>query len=617
MTDEAEVSALRDVVDGLLDDLAEGEAAWSDLIDRAAPEYQDSARNMVHYLAIRRRDLRDTQHRLARLGLSSLGRSEPHVQATLRAVRAALTAMSGADAAAPQDSAVPIGDGAVLLAKHAAALLGPAPRQRASRIMVTMPSAAATDSALVRDLVAAGMEIARINCAHDDPDTWRAIAGQVRRAARETGRTCLVAADLAGPKVRTGPLESGPRRVKLRPRRNDLGRVVEPARAWLTSIQDPAPAPVEGMSVLPVAGAWLARRRPGDVLMLRDTRGSRRRLTVVEHVAAAGCLVTVPNTTYVATGTRLRVRGGRDRTEIGELPQVRQALRLRRGDVLELTRDCRPAPVTHGRARIGCTHAEVIDAAQVGHRVLFDDGKIAGTVTDRDGGERLRIRITHAGAGGSKLRADKGINLPDSTLSASAPTAQDLADAAVAAEFADFIEMSFVRDPGDVERLLGELDRLGAHEMGLVLKIETPSAFEHLPRLLITAMRRPKVGVMIARGDLAVECGYERLAELQEEILWLCEAAHLPVIWATQVLEQLAKTGNPSRAEISDAAMSERAECVMLNKGPYIRDAVAALDDILHRMSEHHYKKNQLLRPLRSWQPILDRIPKSPAAQRG
>ena len=106
---------------------------------------------------------------------------------------------------------------------------------------------------------------------------------------------------------------------------------------------------------------------------------------------------------------------------------------------------------------------------------------------------------------------------------------------------------------------------------------------------------------MIARGDLAVECGYERMAELQEEILWLCEAAHLPVIWATQVLEQLAKTGLPSRAEISDAAMSERAECVMLNKGPYLNNAVTVLDNIMRRMAEHHYKKNALFRPLRSW----------------
>ena len=109
---------------------------------------------------------------------------------------------------------------------------------------------------------------------------------------------------------------------------------------------------------------------------------------------------------------------------------------------------------------------------------------------------------------------------------------------------------------------------LGGDRIGIVLKIETRRGFEELPQVLLAAMRSPVIGVMIARGDLAVECGYERLAELQEEILWVCEAAHVPVIWATQVLENLAKDGMPSRAEITDAAMGERAECVMLNKGP-------------------------------------------------
>lgn len=604
MTGEAELLALRSTVDELLDHLDEAEQAWTDGIAQTAPEYRDSARNMVHYLAIRQHDLRELQGQLARLGLSSLGRSEPHVQATLRAVRAALTAMAGDDGwSPPEPSAVQLDEGTALLVKHATALLGPAPEHRASRIMVTMPTAAATNSALVTGLLEAGMDGARINCAHDDPDTWRAIAANVRRAARATGRTCFIAADLAGPKVRTGALEPGPRRVKLRPRRDLLGRVTAPARAWLTSDRDPAPAPEDDLAVLPVDADWLARRRPGDVLLLRDTRGSRRRLTLAETDGdATGFVVTVPDTTYLATGTSLEVAGGSDPGEVGELAEVPQELRLHRGDVLELTADCAPAPVGATTARIGCTLPEVIDAAEIGHRVLFDDGKIAGKVIEKQPGI-LRITITHAAAKGSKLRADKGINLPDTTLSASAPTRQDLVDLAVAAEFADLVEMSFVRDPGDVELLLDELERLGAQDMGLVLKIETPSAFEHLPRLLIAAMRRPKVGVMIARGDLAVESGYERLAEVQEEILWLCEAAHLPVIWATQVLEQLAKTGNPSRAEISDAAMSERAECVMLNKGPYIRDAVTALDDILRRMNEHQNKKVQLLRPLRSWQP--------------
>ena len=103
---------------------------------------------------------------------------------------------------------------------------------------------------------------------------------------------------------------------------------------------------------------------------------------------------------------------------------------------------------------------------------------------------------------------------------------------------------------------------------------------------------------MIARGDLAVECGYERLAELQGEILCLSEAAHIPVIWATQVLESLAKTGRPSRAEISDAAMGERAQCVMLNKGSHILEAIEMLDDILKRMQGHQSKKRPLLRQL-------------------
>ena len=106
---------------------------------------------------------------------------------------------------------------------------------------------------------------------------------------------------------------------------------------------------------------------------------------------------------------------------------------------------------------------------------------------------------------------------------------------------------------------------------------------------------------MIARGDLAVEIGYQRLAEIQEEILWLCEAAHVPVIWATQVLENLVKKGIPSRGEITDAAMAERAECVMLNKGAFVTEAFTILDDVLTRMQTHQSKKTPQLRALRSW----------------
>ena len=112
-------------------------------------------------------------------------------------------------------------------------------------------------------------------------------------------------------------------------------------------------------------------------------------------------------------------------------------------------------------------------------------------------------------------------------------------------------------------------------------------------------MRSYPIAVMIARGDLAVEAGWERLAELQEEILWICEAAQIPVIWATQVLERTTKTGQPSRAEISDAALSQRADCVMLNKGPHILAAIRMLDNILRRMQGHQYKKTPRMRKLK------------------
>jgi pyruvate kinase len=88
---------------------------------------------------------------------------------------------------------------------------------------------------------------------------------------------------------------------------------------------------------------------------------------------------------------------------------------------------------------------------------------------------------------------------------------------------------------------------------------------------------------------------------MQEEIMWICEAAHVPLIWATQVLEELVRKGLPSRGEMTDAAMSARAECVMLNKGPNITAGIKALDRLLHRMGEHQTKKTPTLRALHSW----------------
>ena len=167
----------------------------------------------------------------------------------------------------------------------------------------------------------------------------------------------------------------------------------------------------------------------------------------------------------------------------------------------------------------------------------------------------------------------------------------DMANLEFVAAHADAVSLSFVRKPADIDLLYEEFERLGSDKLGLVVKVETRKGFKRLPRVILAAMRRYPIAVMIARGDLAVEGGWTRLAEMQKEILWICDAARVPVMWATQVLEQEAKKGLPSRAEITDAAESQLADCVMLNKGPHIIAAIRTLDSILRRMQSLRRRK--------------------------
>jgi pyruvate kinase len=162
------------------------------------PQHRDSALNLLHYLALRQHDIRDLQNQLARLGLSRLGRAEAHVRGTLEAVLAALCALAGNVVPRTRSASCPIVSGGLYLKEHAHALLGSPGKQRATRIMVTMPSEAATDPKLVHDLLNAGMDVMRINCAHDNPDTWLAMIRNLRVAEQTLGRRCKVYADLAG-----------------------------------------------------------------------------------------------------------------------------------------------------------------------------------------------------------------------------------------------------------------------------------------------------------------------------------------------------------------------------------------------------------------------------------
>jgi len=475
---------------------------WTSTCRRRA--FRISASNLSAYLALRRWDLRPLQAALGPLGLSTLGHSESHVLATLDAVAATLGAITGAPA--PDISRPPVRAftrGQRRLTRNTEELFGPAPG-RSVRIMVTLPSEAATDYELVRQLVARGMDCARVNCAHDDRDAWIAMAAHVRRAAQSLGRHCGVLVDLAGRKLRIAA----------------------------------ATVPEEG-----------GRLVPGD------------------------------------------------RFRLGRAPLV---------PLVGVSHQVALAP-------------DVLDRLTVGTPIWVDDGRL-GAVVESVESTGATVLVTDARLKGEKLRPNQGVNVPGVELGLPCLTEKDLADLDTALSIADIVGYSFVEHPVDITTLQEEMTRRlppGVPLPRLVVKLEARAALRELPDIVASAASRQPVGVMIARGDLAVEIGYERLAEIQEEILWVCEAAHVPVIWATQVLERFVKHGTPSRAEVTDAAMSARAECVMLNKGPHLGEAITLLDHVLTRMHGHLQKKAPQLRALGLWQHLThpaDRAPEPAAA---
>ena len=461
------------------------------ILNKVHPVFLDSARNLLHYLAIRTVDLRRVQDKLSGLAISSLTHSEGYTLQNLERIEYLLQALSGkaVPAHAPQDTGLK--ESRALLARHAETLLGPAEFVGHTRLMVTLPSEAADDYFLVRSLVQDGMQVARINTAHDSESAWTRMVRHLRKASRETGRKVLLYMDLGGPKIRTGAVIFDGHSGKGHPK---------------TSIRLR-----KGMRVLFTAAA---HSKP--------------------HGADAVMRVTLP---------------------------------------------------------------AMFRFVQKGDPVSLDDGKFSGRVLEC-GTKHMLVEIRHLPVSRPVLRPEKGINLPETDLRIPSLSAEDRAVLPFMAKHADMIGFSFVRHVRDITGLQKRLWALGRPDMGLILKIENRAAFENLPKLMLAAMRGPRAGIMIARGDLAVEVGFMRIAEVQEQILWLAEAAHIPVIWATEILDNLVKKGKLTRAEISDAVKSVRAECAMLNKGPFISEGLRMLRDIDVRMSAHENKKMKTLRSL-------------------
>ena len=594
------INGLIKKIEAILTKMNLAEQKAKSTLEQVHPDFQKSAINLVHYHAFRNADLRTTQRRLGNLGLTRFANAQGHIMDSLQKTLFILRSLIEPPPSTYEKAKVSIKSSKKLLRKNTTKLFGKPAVGRRVRIMVTMPSEAASNYELVLDLMKNGMNCARVNCAHDTPEVWKQIIQNVKNAAQELGREVKIAMDLAGPKIRTGTVEAGPQVKKFKPTRDEEGNVISPAEIILVPKMDDA---VQS-NALPLEQTWLKDLQVGDRLKLRDTRQKKRELSVVE-IDENGIRTHCNKTVYISTGTRITCTNrGLGAATVGQLPAVERAVILKAGDILQITKDPIPGSSAlideHGletkKAHISCQLPKVFKKIKTGDPILFDDGKIEGVI-DNISDAFFEVRIIRASAKGAKLKAEKGMNFPNTNLGISGLTAKDKKDLEFVTQYADIVNFSFVNSRKDVQDLLVELQKWDAiGKLAIVLKIETRYAFDNLKDLLLAAMEVNCIGVMIARGDLAVEAGWEAIGKVQHAIVDGCGAAHVPVIWATQVLENMAKNGLPSRSEITDVANSLKTECVMLNKGPFMNDVLQLLNLILSDM-EHIQEKTATMLP--------------------
>lgn len=474
----------------LVGEMQQAELRFSGPLTGIHDNFKLSGANLIHYLVLRSNEIREAQEYLHHIGLSSLANSESHTQFQL------LNVLGWLDPKQPKTNVATCNFevASKLRMIHAEQLLGVYPIQDRPHIMVTFSSELMQDRMLVEEMLKEGMSVARINCAHDNPEVWLNMILVLKKAIAKTGRNCKIYMDLGGPKIR----------IKA-----------------------------------------IAALRKSENLELPVWEGRELLLRYNESVEA-----------------EIKKRKRRNVDTLFVEPR------------------------------------ELLAMVKTGEHIFFDDGKFEAKVVRIEAGQVI-VRIIRISTKKPFLKPEKGINLPDSEVTITPLTEEDRRNIPFICKHADLIGYSFVNSPEDVDLLRAELNKYTTHKRpAIILKIERLSAVQNLPALLMNGMKDEAFGVMIARGDLAVEIGFERLSEIQEEILWICEAAHVPVIWATQVLETLNKTGYATRSEITDAAMGVRAECVMLNKGKYIVKTIKMLDDILTRQLGHVNKKRYIMRPL-------------------
>lgn len=265
---------------------------------------------------------------------------------------------------------------------------------------------------------------------------------------------------------------------------------------------------------------------------------------------------------------------------IGDLqgPKIRTG--IMQDGALELVDDSEVTLTTREvvgeKSLIPTSYENLPSDVEPGNRILLDDGLMELKVL-RTSGSEVHCRVINGGI----LKDRKGINLPGVKVSAPAMTAKDFSDLdfCIAQEL-DYIALSFIRRPADVEGLKTILQSRRA-ALGIIAKIEKPEAVDNFSGILDSAD-----AIMVARGDLGVEISPEKVPLIQKRIIRECNAAGKPVITATQMLESMISNPRPTRAETSDVANAilDGTDAVMLSgetaAGSYPAEAVQVMDHV-------------------------------------
>ena len=438
----------------------------------------------------------------------------------------------------------------------------------------------------IGELVAAGMDVARINFSHGTADDHKAYVHAVRAAAHSARRSVAVMVDLPGPKIRLGELEGGAVTLEtgapftLRPQSQkdaSLGSAVQPDQVDTMSsepdVDDTTPAPADVAATAPASGDSADAAASPDVADTADTMPSEPDVDDTTPAPADTVDMTpaAPDVADAPAAPPAAKEIADELTVVDDTSPTPDEADDTAGSAMAVSEPTRPPEALGNASGAPVSTSSLAAQLEVGDRVLLADGAAELRVTAISGSD-VETEVVHGGT----VRSRSGVNIPSSRLTGDGLTDDDRAAIPRALELrADLIAQSFVRSADDVRALRAMLPADGPR---VVAKIETRAAVDSFAEIAQVAD-----GIMVARGDLGVDIPFEEVPLVQKNLLNGAASAEKFSIVATQMLESMTGAPRPTRAEASDVANAvlDGADAVMLSAetaiGAYPLEALEAM----------------------------------------